>query len=120
MIGVRSGTRRWNHVSRGFATDQVTSPNCPTRASPFMETRDCTQGATLIISLARLHQWNRKTVQSGLTGEDNDWFLSQFWEFSQSSIVRIRLDQADQMERPPLFREGEGVRRSIRLYNLEA
>ena len=59
-------------------------------------------------------------MQSGLTGEDNDWFSSQFWEFSQSSIVRIRSGQADRMERPPPSGKGEGVRRSIRLHDLEA
>ena len=72
-----------------------------------------------MINPARLHQGNRKTVQSGLTREDNDWFSSQFWEFNQSSIVRIRSGEADQMKRPPPSSKGEGVRRSIRLHDLE-
>ena len=56
----------------GFATNQATSPNCPTRAPPFMGTGDCTWGAAPMISPTRLSQGNIWTVQSGLTGEDND------------------------------------------------
>ena len=68
----------------------------------------------------RLGQGNGRMVQSGLTGEENDWFSSQFWELNQPSIVRILSRQANRMERPPLSGEGEGVRRSIRLHDPEA
>ena len=102
-------------MSRGFATDQATSPNCPTRVPPFMGMGDYIRGAPLMISLARLRQ-----ERSALTGEDNDWFSSQFWEFSQSSIVRIQSGQADRMDRPSPSGKGEGVRRSIKLCDPEA
>ena len=105
---------------QGFATNQATFPNYLANGSPFMETGDCTRGAALLIHPMRLRQWNRREVQSGLTIEDNNWFSSQFWESSQSSVVRFRLGQVDRIERPRSSSEGEGVRRSIRLHDLEA